>query len=258
MFEVIVNGVLQTKAQAGVSVTTITQDGNLTHIGGSTRQPSGSEVLDGLNAIAAAAHEISALGTVSYQAFLKRDAEQHVRLVGTEGLADQVDTWTWRVEGEVLVLEDTVRHPPRTDVRIAKYRRVSSDISAALPSGGGGTPNFTGVWRGQKTLEPNNKLALRISQNGAQVTISGGFWRSSPGPIDSLGKVTWVDDPGPKGRAPQFRKAGYSYDDPMMYTYTMILTGEIIVLTQEANWKAPCAQHFGTEIAIWRLTRSDP
>jgi hypothetical protein len=75
--------------------------------------------------------------TIGYQIF---QAGQPQHAVSAEDQADEVITLSWRIEGEILIYETTYNyrkqyggHPPGTDVRILKYKRVSDDSSGALP-----------------------------------------------------------------------------------------------------------------------------
>jgi TIR domain len=74
---------------------------------------------------------ITSQGSVTYKTFYAQD-NQHGHSVGTEAEASLADTLTWRLEGSFLVFETTFdyktryfQHPPGTDLRIMKYRRVS-------------------------------------------------------------------------------------------------------------------------------------
>ena len=74
---------------------------------------------------------IDAAGRVTYQDFYAGDNKAG-HAVNTEAEADLVDTLTWRLDGPILIFETTFRyqrrygnHPPGTDFRTIKYRRVS-------------------------------------------------------------------------------------------------------------------------------------
>jgi beta-lactam-binding protein with PASTA domain len=75
-------------------------------------------------------HEITSAGTVTYKQFYAGPSPGHS--VQTEAEADLVDTFTCKVEGDLLLFETKFAykrpyggHPPGTDVRIFKYRRVA-------------------------------------------------------------------------------------------------------------------------------------
>jgi hypothetical protein len=88
---------------------------------------------------------ITAAGTVVYHNYSMQDGTTR-RMVSTEDQADVVETLTRRVEGDVLVSELTLyfkkqvlTHPPGTELRITKYRRVSADTGNA-PVGASALP----------------------------------------------------------------------------------------------------------------------
>ena len=69
---------------------------------------------------------------LTYKNFAAQDGKSG-HPVKTEEQADLVDTFIWRVEGDTLVFETTFNykrpyfgHAPGTELRIMKYRRVTS------------------------------------------------------------------------------------------------------------------------------------
>jgi len=122
-FEVKWNGAVDPRVQVGNRFT-ITQNGTTVNIGSNDLS-------------------ITAAGTVtskpSFWASANTTSGWHQ--VSTEAQAGRIMTSTWRIEGDILVAEATFlyknqygSHPPGTDVRIMKYRRVSADISATPPA----------------------------------------------------------------------------------------------------------------------------
>ena len=110
MFENSNNG--EGQAVTNQQLLNITQNGSLVQIGDRKLQ-------------------ITSSGSVTYQTFAAHD-DKYGHLVATEGEADLVDTFTWRLEGSILVFETIFNyrnpyynHPRGTDLRIMKYRRIS-------------------------------------------------------------------------------------------------------------------------------------
>ncbi len=75
--------------------------------------------------------KITPAGAITYQTFFTQDGKSG-HAVANQGQADLVDTFTWRIEGATLVFETTFNykaqygnHPPGTEFRIMKYRRVT-------------------------------------------------------------------------------------------------------------------------------------
>jgi hypothetical protein len=74
--------------------------------------------------------QISNAGTIGYQTYAAHD-NAHGHGVESAAQADLIDTFTWRIEGSVLVFETTFQykhtygnHPPGTDFRVMKYRLI--------------------------------------------------------------------------------------------------------------------------------------
>ncbi len=109
MFENTYNGVSnQVNAERPL---VITQNGPIVHIGRDLH--------------------ITDSGTVTYQSYAVHD-DKYGHDVATADQADLVDTFTWRLDGSILVFETIFdykhqyySHPPGKDVRIMKYRRVA-------------------------------------------------------------------------------------------------------------------------------------
>ena len=111
----------QQKPIASVPRVTFTQDGSLVRIGNR-------------------AMRITSSGTVTYKEFWASD-NRYGHAVQNEAEAALVDTLTWRIDGSTLVFETTFNyrtqyfaHPPGTDVRIMKYRRVPATAPSATPT----------------------------------------------------------------------------------------------------------------------------
>jgi hypothetical protein len=104
------NGVAQTRFTP--QRITITQDGPMVRIGNRSYRATSSNI-------------------ITYQQSYAHDA-QHGHLVQNADEADLVDTITWRIEGQKLVLKTVFdyrsayfSHPAGRDVRITEYRRVA-------------------------------------------------------------------------------------------------------------------------------------
>jgi hypothetical protein len=118
----------------------------------------------------------------------------------------------------------------------------------ALPQ----SPAFSGVWmEGQPKSGP--PMRLKLSQTGNQVEVWLSYRESfSHRPIGVAtiedGAATWT---APTSCAPQFRSAGYDYDNPAAYTVTLSWAklasgaplGSVLIWTQDVRWFAPCGGH---------------
>jgi hypothetical protein len=74
---------------------------------------------------------INSAGTAEYKLFFAQSGQNKAHEVKTEAEADLVDTLTWSLDGPTLVYRATFHykrqyfnHPPGTDVRVGRYRRV--------------------------------------------------------------------------------------------------------------------------------------
>jgi hypothetical protein len=116
-------------------------------------------------------------GTVTYQTFHALDG-QNWHIAENEAEAALVDTFTWRLEGPVLVWETTFNykapyrnHPIGTDLRVIRYRRsVTGAIPAQGPSNGQG-----------RAVHSSGRLTIRGTRScdldsGAETSAGADFW----------------------------------------------------------------------------------
>jgi hypothetical protein len=116
-------------------------------------------------------------GTVTYQTFHALDG-QNWHIAENEADAALVDTFTWRLEGPVLVCETTFNykvpyrnHPIGTDLRIVRYRRSAPGaIPAQGPSNGQG-----------RAVHSSGRLTIRGTwscdlDSGAETSAGADFW----------------------------------------------------------------------------------
>jgi hypothetical protein len=203
-------------------------------------------------------------GTETNQTFHAQDG-QNWHLVANEAEAALVDTFTWRLEGPVLVWETTFnykvpspKHPMGTDLRILRYRRVNQQ--AVHQADGGAdqatghqrfeqsqapTPNFAGVWVEMNPKDAAHPLRLKVEQSGSQISLyishtqvfgSQAFFEAAI----SRGKATLSM---PQGCAPRFRQSGYNYDNPGVMIFHVSLRGTTLIYEQDTQWTSPCDGH---------------
>jgi hypothetical protein len=233
---------------------TITQNGSLVKIG-SQEAP------------------ITREGTVTYKTFHAQDG-QNWHIVENEAEAALVDTFTWRLEGPILVWETTFNykvpyrnHPIGTDLRIMRYRRADQEAAEnadkvankassqqQLQQSQASIPNFAGVWAEINPKDTAHPLRLKIEQRGSEISLYISYTQVFSNRAFFEAAITQgrATKSMSQGCAPRFQQSGYNYDNPGVNILNVSLHGSTLVYDQDTKWTSPCDGH---PIGIQQNTR---
>ena len=237
MFENTYNG-LSNKVSAERPLT-ITQTGSTVHVGRD------------LN--------ITDTGTITYQTYAAHD-DKYGHDVAAAGQADLVDTFTWRLDGSILVFETIFdykhqyySHPPGKDVRIMKYRRVNP--SAALSQAGPAPSqpgqvtdpaNDLGKFVGRWADANDSSWHLEIQQQGSRLVFSPGSTVGTPGGEFALNGIvaSWTAQyKAYQLCAPTYQHSGYDYQAAASVSIKLVVKAATLYYERHDNWGAPCDGH---------------
>lgn len=157
LFEATRNGVPAPEYMNNAKPVTITQDGPMVHVQGNTLR-------------------ITNEGTVAYRKYFASD-DRSGHAVPSEDQADLIDSFTFRLQGSILVRETKFdyrrqygNHQPGTDLRIMKYQRIATAPAASSSIALKPANLFSGSWVNANSATPGI-TRLEIQENGDAVTV---------------------------------------------------------------------------------------
>ena len=144
---------------------------------------------------------------------------------------------------------------------------LSAAVAPRLLRGAASTPNYAGSWVETRPLK-GPPLEVRLTQNGPQIEVrisrNGTFNGKVFGvaTIQSDNSATWTLA---QGCRPEYRHAGYNYDNPGKNLFTLRLSPQTtsgssepeLLYAEDTTWNVPCDGHpIGTEHALTVLRRA--